>query len=223
MYTYATDEEQDYYANEFDAAPSWRPNNGIRPHRFVWTAIYELPFGKNRTWVTGGPLQHIVGGWQLSWVYQIQSGNVTGWGNRFSYGNLDNIGDLFKHDDVHSRDIHVWFDPNVRYTGTGAVPQGFAGFEGRSNMQPGSYQVRMFPTRLDALREDGIRNWDVKIKRSFRLTERLNTSFAVDLLNATNHTNFAGPQADPTNRDFGRVTTQRGLSRVIQFNLRVDF
>jgi hypothetical protein len=55
------------------------------------------------------------------------------------------------------------------------------------------------------------------------VTERLNTSFAVDLLNATNHTNFTGPQTNPTNKDFGRVTTQRGLSRVIQFNLRVDF
>jgi len=58
---------------------------------------------------------------------------------------------------------------------------------------------------------------------SRRVTERLNTSFAVDLLNATNHTNFTGPQTNPTNKDFGRVTTQRGLSRVIQFNLRVDF
>jgi len=43
------------------------------------------------------------------------------------------------------------------------------------------------------------------------------------LLNATNHTNFSGPNLDPTSLNFGRVTSQRGLSRVIQFNLRVDF
>jgi len=45
----------------------------------------------------------------------------------------------------------------------------------------------------------------------------------VDLLNATNHTNFTAPNVDPTNRDFGRVTAQNGLSRRLQFNLRVQF
>jgi hypothetical protein len=117
----------------------------------------------------------------------------------------------------------MWFDPNIRFTGSGAIPSGFQGFEGRSASQPGAYHVRVFPTRLSSLRQDGIRNWDVKVKRVFRITEQLRTSFDVDLLNATNHTNFAAPQTDPTRGDFGQVTSQRGLSRVIQFNLRVDF
>jgi hypothetical protein len=43
------------------------------------------------------------------------------------------------------------------------------------------------------------------------------------MLNATNHTNFAGPNTDPTSPRFGMVDTQRGLSRVIQINLRIDF
>jgi hypothetical protein len=165
-----------------------------------------------------------VGGWQLSWIYQIQSGPCTGdWGNRFFYGDINNLAALFNHDEVHSKDIHVWFDPNIVYKGSGAVPSGFVGFEGRSGSQPGSYHVRMFPIRLDSLRADGIRNWDVRILRRFNIYERLNTSFAVDLLNATNHTNFSGPNLDPTNANFGRVTSQRGLSRLIQFNLRIDF
>jgi hypothetical protein len=83
--------------------------------------------------------------------------------------------------------------------------------------------VRVFPLRLDSLREDGIRNWDVKVMRNFRVTERLSTKFSVDLLNATNHTNFQGPNLDPTSSNFGKVTAQRGLSRVIQLNLRLDF
>lgn len=223
MYTWSTGSESDFYANEFDPKPSFRPQDAIRPNRTVWTAIWELPFGKGRKWVTASPLQHIVGGWQLSWVYQYQGGPPTSWSNGFFYGDLSKIGDLFKHDDLHKNDIHRWFDGSIRYTGTGLVPQGFVGFEGRTAAQPGSYHVRVFPTRLDSLREDGIRNWDVKIKRVFRITEQLRTSFDVDLLNATNHTNFAGPVTDPTRADFGTVNTQRGLSRVIQFNLRIDF
>ena len=103
------------------------------------------------------------------------------------------------------------------------VPAGFVGFDGRSAAQAAGWQVATFPNRVDLLREDGIRNWDVKVQRSFHIHERLNSRFSVDLLNATNHTNFAGPNTDPTNPSFGKVDTQRGLSRIIQFNLRFDF
>lgn len=234
MYTHSYGEEADHYYNEFDATPTYRPQDSIRPHRFVWTAIYQLPFGRDRRWVTRGPLQHIVGGWQVSWVYQYQQGRAlrfcttdsnpaTTCGNRFFYGDMSRLGELFDHQNVHSRDIHVWFNPDIAYRGTGAVPDGFQGFEGRSAMQPGSFHARMFPTRVDALRMDGIRNWDVKVKRVFRVTESLRMSFDVDMLNATNHTNFSEPNTDPTNANFGRVTSQNGLSRLIQFNLRVEF
>ncbi|MFN7925211.1 MAG: carboxypeptidase-like regulatory domain-containing protein [Bryobacteraceae bacterium] len=222
MYTYAYGRESDFYYNEFDSAPSSRPQDALRPHRFVWTMIWEMPFGKGKRFVNSGPAQHLLGGWQLSWVYQYQNGAPTGWGNRFYYGDLANIASALNHDGANSSDIHKWFEP-VRYTGSGAVPQGFTGFEGRSAQQPGAFHVRVFPTRLTDIREDGIRNWDVKLKRTFRIKEGLRTSFDVDLLNATNHTNFSGPQTDPTNTNFGRVTSQRGLSRVIQLNLRVDF
>ena len=223
MYTYATSDVQDWYANEFDPQPSWEPNNNVRPHRFVWSAIYEFPFGRGRRWVQSGPIQHIIGGWQLSWVYQFQSGPVTSWGNRFFYGDLSQIDSLFRQDEVHSKDIHVWFDPTIAYTGTGAIPAAFQGFEGRSAMQPGQFHVNVFPASLDAMRADGIRNWDVKMQRRFRITERLRTSLSLDLLNATNHTNFGAPGTDPTNKNFGRVTSQNGLGRRLQFNLRVDF
>ncbi len=56
-----------------------------------------------------------------------------------------------------------------------------------------------------------------------RLKERLSFIFAVDLLNATNHTNFGGPNTDPTNRDFGKVTSTNGYARVIQLNGRIQF
>ncbi len=223
LYTRAYDVVADFYANEFDTVLSERSGNNVRPHRFVWTGLYELPLGKGRRWVTSHPIQHVVGGWMVSWVYQRQNGPSTGWGNRFFSGDLNNLEALFRHNEVNKTDMHAWFDPALAFRGTGAIPSGFQGFEGRSALQPGSFHSRVFPTRLDFLREDGIRNWDVKIERTFQITEQLRTSFAVDLLNATNHTNFSGPNTDPVSSNFGRVTSQRGLSRIIQFNLRVDF
>ncbi len=226
MYTYATSRVADWMANEFDAAPTERPNNNVLPHRIAWTAVYETPFGKGRTYVKDGPLSYLIGNWNVSWVYQVQSGPGTGdWGNRFFYGDQSQLDSLWKHDQVRSNDYLAWFDPSLSYRGTGAPPSDFVGFEGRSAAQPGSYHVRMFPIRLDSIRADGINNLDLKVERLFPiLPERgLQARFSVDLLNAINHTNFSGPNLDPTSGNFGRVASQRGLSRVIQFNLRVDF
>ena len=224
LYTFAASDVQDWFANEFDAKPSWEINNNTFPHRFVWLGTWEFPFGKGRRFVTTGPLQHILGGWSVGWIYQFNSGPAPNWDNRFYYGDISKIADVLKRDEVHSKDIHVWFDPSIAYRTAGAcgVPQGFTGFEGRSACQP-TYHVRVFPRRLAEMRSDGIRNWDVNVKRDFRVTESFKVRFAVDLLNATNHTNFTGPNLDPTSTNFGRVTAQRGLSRVIQFNLRLEF
>jgi hypothetical protein len=225
LYTYATSESQDWYANEFDTKPSWRLNNNTYPHRIVWSGIYEFPFGRGKAYATKGPLKPILGGWSVGWIYQRNSGPAPDWSNRFFYGDINKIADLFKHDQVNSEDIHVWFDPSIAYKATGSnpIPSGFQGFEGRSALQPSGYQVRVFPNRLSAMRADGIRNWDVNAKRDFRVTESFKVRFQVDLLNATNHTNFNSPSTDPTSGNFGRVTAQRGLSRIIQFNLRLQF
>jgi hypothetical protein len=51
----------------------------------------------------------------------------------------------------------------------------------------------------------------------------LKAQLSADLLNAMNHTNFTAPNVDPRNSAFGRVSAQRGLSRIIQANLRFVF
>lgn len=225
MYTWATSDISDWLANEFDLMPTERVNNNVMPHRIAWSGVYETPFGKGRKYISSGPAAWILGNWNVSGVFQWQSGPATDWGNRFFYGDINQLESLFKHDEMRSKDYLQWFDGSIAWRGTGAPPAGFVGFEGRSAAQPGSYHVRVFPNRLNSLRSDGIFNIDAKVERIFPIKpERgINARFGVDLLNATNHTNFSGPNLDPTSPNFGRVTSQRGLSRVIQFNLRFEF
>ncbi|MBI4893312.1 MAG: TonB-dependent receptor [Acidobacteria bacterium] len=225
MYTWASSYANDFYANEFDRWPSQRINDNIRPHRIAWSAVYETPFGKGRTYVKDGFMSHIIGNWNVSWVYQYQTGEATDWGNRFFYGDFNQLAGMWNSSQTRSKDLLQWFDPTISWKGSTAPPPSFTGFEGRAAAQPGSYHVRVFPVRLDSIREDGIKNLDLKVERIFPIVpERgVKARFAVDLLNAINHTNFSGPNTDPTSASFGRVTSQRGLSRVIQFTLRVDF
>jgi hypothetical protein len=230
MYTYAKSRDS-WYANEFDDMWTWRVNNDARPHRVVWTGIYELPFGKGRQFVTENPIQHIIGGWNLGWIGQYQTGQALSFGNRFFFGDLSQLSELAKHEEVWDNDIHQWFNPGMSWN-PGVIqpglarstprPSDFVGFEGRSDQQPG-YNVRTLPDRFGNLRGDAIRKWDFKITRQFRMTESTRTEFSVDLLNAMNTTMFANPNTDPTNTNFGRVTSQNGPSRIIQLNVRILF
>lgn len=141
----------------------------------------------------------------------------------YSPPQANNIADVFQHDQANDRNVHLWFDPQIAYRGTGAVPSTFSGFEGRSASQPGAFQVRTFPARLGSLRADGIRGWDAKIVRRFRITEHANFGVAGEVLNLTNHTNFGAPNTNPTSTDFGRVTSQQGVGRTLQFTGRIEF
>jgi hypothetical protein len=220
MYT-RTWSRQQYFPNEFNQTPSWQLNPNSRPNRFVWTTVWELPFGKGRQWLTHGPLQHIAGGWQLSWVYQYQTGGLISWGNLFYYGSVDQVAKALNHDNYHATNFDAWFDPAALYKSGDA--SSFTGFEARTANQPGTYQARIFPQYIDSLRADGIRNWDTRIYRRFTIYERLNLNVAVDLLNMTNHTQFGGPNLTVTDLNFGKVTSQSNQPRFIQLNMRIDF
>lgn len=52
---------------------------------------------------------------------------------------------------------------------------------------------------------------------------RLKAQLSVDMLNAINHTNFNAPNVNPRDKAFGTVSSQRGLSRIIQANIRFVF
>ena len=63
-----------------------------RTHHIVVTAIYELPFGRGRTFLSGarGWVDHVAGGWKVQGIYQGQTGPPIGFGNIF-YGNINDI------------------------------------------------------------------------------------------------------------------------------------
>jgi len=222
---------QQWQPNSFDQSLSWELNPNVRPNRLVWNAVWELPFGKGRQWLTSGPMQHVVGGWQLSWVYQYQTGAPISWGNLFYYGTVDQVVAALDESGTHALNTRQEFSNAAVYSpvfnsadsATGAIPSGFVGFEGRSALQPGSYQIREFPQYVNALRADPIRQWDLKVYRRFRLHERLNMNFGIDALNLTNHVQYGGPSTSVTATNFGAVTSQANGARQLQMNLRIEF
>ena len=214
---------QQWFPDQFDDTPSWQLNSSIRPNRIVWSTVAELPFGKGRQWLTHGVLNHVAGGWTASWIYTYQTGALISWGNLFYYGSIDQVVQALNHDQTHAANINQWYSRSAVWTGSTAPPSTFVGLEGRSAAQPGTYQARVFPQYIDALRNDPVRDWDVRLQRSFRLHERVALQFAVDALNITNHTQFASPNISVTSSAFGSMNSQVNSGRILQFNTKLRF
>ena len=204
-YTRAWDERRDLYENEFDPQPIWRVSNTSLPHHLMVMAIAELPFGANKRWLTGGLGRALLGGWQASGIYHLQSGRVIDWGNRFYYGSSYEDIALSRGD----RDRAQWFNT--------------ANFERSSALQPASFHRRVFPQRLDFLRGDYMNQLDLSLQREFRLTRQTKFELRLDAINALNNVQWDQPNTDPTSSNFGVVTQQWNTPRWLQVQGRFSF
>jgi hypothetical protein len=206
-YTYSKFEEAVDFLNGADPEP-WR---GVSPqdvpHRFSLNAIVELPFGRGRRFASDVPtaVDVLIGGWQLSGIYQLQSGTPLGWGNIIFTGDLDDI-DLPR----SQRDRLEWFNTE-------------AGFNRISSQQLGS-NVRTFPLRLPNVRTHEVNNVDVSLIKNTQIG-RTTLQFRAEALNAFNHVLLPGPNTTPTSAAFGQISasTQLNYPRRVQAMVKFIF
>jgi hypothetical protein len=202
-YTALYERDKLYYHNEFDALPSWRQSNAGVPQRFAATGIYELPFGRGRAFIQSGIAGALLGGWQIAATYEWQPGALLDWGNLFYYGDLENI-------NAGERTLDRWFNTD--------------GFERNAQRTPAAFQARVFPTRVNGVRGDGLNRIDANIQRDFRLSEKFTLQLRMDALNAANHSQFENPNLDPVSTNFGRVTNNTSSTmRFLLFQARIKF
>lgn len=178
-----------------------------RPHRFVISGIWELPFGRGKRVLGSAPnaVDAFFGGWQLQGLFTGQGGQALGWGNLF-----------FRGASVHDITLPVsqcrpdqWFNIN-------------AGFVRASAEQPGS-NFRLWPSRLSDVRGDGVNEWNLSVMKNTKIKERFTAQFRAEFLNALNHPNFNNPSTSVTSTAFGRVTSQKGFPRRIQLGFKLLF
>ncbi|MBI3684447.1 MAG: TonB-dependent receptor, partial [Acidobacteria bacterium] len=88
----------------YNLAAQRGPSDSNVPRRFVFSATWDLPFGRGRQYLTSGWAAHVLGGWQTSGIWTAQDGspftlnlpldnaNVgqTNWPNRVCGGRLEN-------------------------------------------------------------------------------------------------------------------------------------
>ena len=77
-------------------------------------------------------------------------------------------------------------------------------------------------TGHNAYRGPSYTDFDIGLLKSFRLKERLNTTFRFEAFNVFNHTNLETPDGTVTDGNFSRITSSYD-PRILQFALRLDF
>ena len=203
-YTWSKAMDATTFLNPSDPMPYESLANIDRPHRLTGSGIWELPFGKGRKWGAQMPgfLEFFAGGWQLSGVYQRQSGSPLGFGQALFIGDSSTI--VLP---SNQRNTDRWFNTSVF---------------NRDTRQQLVANIRTAPLRYSNIRADAQRRWDFSARKTFRINERFSMVFRADTFNALNEVVLRGPQTGPTNSAFGRITSQEP-PRSWQFSLTAMF
>jgi Carboxypeptidase regulatory-like domain len=207
------DNDYRYGGNEVDAF-DWqtreRANSNLDVrNRFVLSAIYELPFGRNRNYghnwnpVTDAGL----GGWQFSPILTFASGFPFDVTCQYCYSpstrpNL--VGPLHQINSPRN-----WFDTSSFVevaTNAAGVP-----------IAPGDSPRNPFTGA-------GIKTMDLNVSKNFAVSERVRVAFSGDFFNLFNTPQFNQPDGNVSHGSFAQVTSLRVDSqREIQAGLRVTF
>ena len=204
---------------EYDRVPTlWQSDNSSRPFRLSGGAVYELPFGPGKPMLSdGGWVAALAGGWQTGGTFEYQPGSLIQFNtNLFYYGNLD---DIKKSTPEIALKSDGTLDPTKYWFNTD-------NFEKDPTRTPTSFQTRAFPFQIDGLRGPGLTYINMNVVRNFKIAGRGTFQARVDIQNLLNYAAYNNPITDPTNTNFGKVTTavaSAGAMRFFNFVMRFTF
>jgi outer membrane receptor protein involved in Fe transport len=230
-YSHADGYDSNYYA--IDHKIAWGPVDFNRNHVWVFSPVYELPFGKGKQFMGDASrvMDYLVGGWQVS--------NNTTWGSGLPWTpGFSQCGT--------EQDVSVCRPDR----GTGSFHTGVSG-----HIDPVNHNLTFFTPLPDITTHPGEafadpgnghlgnvqRNSlhgpraftsDLSLVKKFPVYERFNIQFRTDIFNLFNHAVYANPNTTIDFKDGGTPGTNDGKitslqfgypMRQIQFALRFDF
>lgn len=183
------------------------PNSA--PHRFTAAYSYSLPFGRGRRWLTSGPMEWVLGGWELNGITTLQSGFpltptttinscVCGAANRPNVSTNPNL-------PTEERTLSQWFD-----VGAYSIPDLYtAGNAGAGTIWgPG-----MISHNLSAAKRFGLS----------RLREGADLELRGEFYNLSNTPRFANPDVTIGRATQGQITSTLGTPRQLQIGMKLNW
>lgn len=191
---------------------------GTRRNRALLTGVYQLPFGKGRTFLNGGGLKDMIfGGWDLTTITLLESGPWL----------TPTISSSADQSNTNAEGRETVIRPDV-------VSKNYYAGQSRASY----FNVHAFaPTPTNAgrignagvgiLQGPGTATVSLGVAKQFHFFEGVNGRFETTFTNVLNHTNFAPPATAIDNSQFGALTApqtaENAGNRTGQAAFRIDF
>lgn len=202
----------------YNFAYNYGPADLNTPHVFVANYVYDLPFFKDQRGFVG----HVLGGWEVSGITTVQSGQSL---------TVTQSSDPFNSDDftggAGTYPGGIGIDPSSASPRPDLVPGASIS---RTGNVTGFFNTAAFTNAVGhfgtsgrgVLLGPGIQNWDISGIRNFKIGERFRLQFRGELFNVFNHANFTTLSTNVDSSTFGNLTADRG-PRSVQFGLKLYF
>ena len=215
----ATFGDDDQIQNIYDLRHERSLSTNHIPHRLVVTPIVELPVGHGKKWLNrAGPLNWIVGGWEVSTIATIQSGSP--FGVTVVNGPRDILRDAA---DGKNLRADIVSDPRLPSSQKGQPAIGQRGIQW---FNPDAFRPPPMFTHGNAARTvllgPGIVNFDLAVMKNFRVRERYRVQFRWESFNAFNTPTFGPPGSGLGAGGFG-ISDAGASDREMQFALKLYF
>jgi len=220
-----------------------------RPHRWVMSYVYELPWMKQQRNVLG----HVLGGWQVAGLTAYESGNPYTISNGQDSDGLEGT-DRPNFNPLGKPGVRAVWAPTESPTGyiNPDVP-GPNGTFVRTPIDPKDARfiglpANQTPTRIGTIgnlgrnteRAPALKNWDVNIVKRFRITEGVLLQFRTEFYNIFNTPQYGTVSVSPFHPAqntqtiaanvnssapgvFANAQAVDGGGRVIRWQLRLEF
>jgi hypothetical protein len=189
-----------------------------RPHRLTGNFVYELPWYQEQSGVMG----KILGGWQTSAIFTLQSGApftvLNGSDPTGALGGIDGlVGSAIRPNINTDLDLSNMTIKEILDAGGRTLFKALCG-----NQSATCAGERVGNVGRNTLRADGIGNLDLNFIKNTRFG-RHNVQLRVDLYNATNTRNFGIPSGVITSANFLNQWGTNGGARTIWISGRYSF
>ncbi len=200
-----------YQEGRYDLARERSIMSFDTPQRLATSLIYELPFGRGKTWSpSSGFVNTLVSGWQVNSIMAFESGlplEITGANNNLA-NRPNSTGVSAKLDNPT---ISEWFNT-----------QAF--------VNPPAWTFGNVSTTLPDVRAPGNANVDFSVSKLTKIGERWSFQLRGEAFNVANHANFRPPNTAfvpgangfNSSATFGTITAARD-PRIIQLGVRLLF
>lgn len=201
-----------------DRSLNFAPSDFDRRHALQATYVFELPFGRGRSFGSGIPrsLDYVIGGWQLAGNLVWAAGNpFTVYSGRNTFSNVvqstancngctRNIGQVVQEGTPGTTNFLFSAASRALFSPTAA---GSNGNTGRNFfLRPNYFQT------------------DLAVSKKLRMTERFNLDLRLEISNLLNNVAFDNPTAVFTSNIFGRLRdTVISGSRKMQLGIKLNF